>query len=288
VSTTAANPEKQSAQAGNMHSLGGRRLKGIAPEQDVRQPLVSVITAIYNGHPYVKGCLESVLAQDYPNVEHIVLDGGSKDGTTDVLLEYDDRIALWKSEPDRGIYDAWNKGVAEARGEWICFLGVDDEFLPGAISAYMALAARNPQAEYLTSRVNVVHPSDYERTIGEPWTWKEFSRWMCTAHVGSMHRRILFERLGTYDTSYRMVADYEFLLRARDQLNTAFMPAITVMMRDGGVSCSRNALDEQARAKVHSGGRNNLLTAIELQIANFKFFLRPLRYAWGRVMARPD
>jgi len=288
MSKTVASPGKLLPKERNVRSLGGKRLKGIAPDQSDLQPLVTVITAIYNGQPYIKGCLESVLSQDYPNIEHIIVDGGSSDGTTDVLLEYDDRIALWKSEQDQGIYDAWNKGVAEARGEWICFLGVDDEFLPGAISGYMALAARNPHAEYLTSRVNVVHPSGYERTIGEPWTWKEFSRWMCTAHAGSMHRRSLYDRLGTYDTTYRLVADYELLLRAGRQLNTAYMPAITVMMRDGGVSCTRKALDEQARAKVHSGGRNNLLTAFELQIANAKFFLRPLRYAWGRLTARPN
>jgi glycosyltransferase involved in cell wall biosynthesis len=92
--------------------------------------------------------MESILRQDYPNIEHIVLDGGSSDGTVDVLRKYDDRIALWKSEPDRGIYDAWNKGLALARGEWICFLGADDEFLSGAVSAYMEFASQNPVAEY--------------------------------------------------------------------------------------------------------------------------------------------
>ena len=90
--------------------------------------------------------------------------------TTERLTSYDfnDRIALWRSEPDAGVYDAWNKALAEARGEWICFLGVDDEFLPGAISAYMALAAKNPKAEYLCSKVRWVHPSGYERMARTP------------------------------------------------------------------------------------------------------------------------
>ena len=125
-----------------------------------------------------------------------MIDGGSTDGTVDVLRRYDDRIALWKSEPDHGVYDAWNKSLREAHGEWICFLGADDEFLPGAVSAYMALAASNPQAEYLSSQVRWVHPSGYERIIGEPWRWRKFSKSMCTAHVGSMHRRSLFDRVG--------------------------------------------------------------------------------------------
>ena len=273
-------------QAENVRLSGGNRLKGIVAKSSADRPLVSVVTAVYNGQPYVAGCLESVFHQNYPNIEHIVMDGGSSDGTVDVLRQYNDRIALWRSEPDQGVYDAWNKALHEARGEWICFLGVDDEFLPGAVSAYMALAANNPKAEYLSSKVKWVHPSDYERIIGCPWTWRKFSKSMCTAHVGSMHRRSLFDRLGTYDTSYRIVADYELLLRARSQLNAAFMPFTTVMMRAGGVSCTIKALTEQARAKVAAGGRSRVLAEMELRLAKAKFALRPLRYALERLVVR--
>lgn len=263
---------------------GGKRLKGLVAEGSAEQPLVTVISAIYNGQPYVAGCLESVLRQDYPNIEHIVMDGGSSDGTIDVLRQYDDRIALWKCEPDHGIYDAWNKALVEARGEWICFLGADDEFLPGAVNSYMALAAQNPEAEYLSSRVKIVHASGYERILGRPWTWREFSRALCTPHVGSMHRRSLFRRLGTYDTSYQIVADYELLLRARDQLNTAYIPVVTVMMRAGGVSCAPIALDEAARAKVASGGRSKVLAVMELYIEKAKSVMRPpVRFALARI-----
>jgi glycosyltransferase involved in cell wall biosynthesis len=250
----------------------------------VDRPLVTVITAVYNGQAYVRGCLDSVGRQEYPNIEHIVVDGRSSDGTVDVLQQYNDRIALWKSEPDRGIYDAWNKALVEARGEWICFLGVDDEFLPGAVSAYMALASKNPQAEYLSSKLKVVHPSGYVRILGSPWTWKKFSKGMCTPHVGSMHRRSLFKRLGTYNTSYRIVADYELLLRARGQLKAAYMPVITAMMRAGGVSFSRRMLAEQAHAKTATGGRSRLLTNLELYVEYAKSVARPpVRYALGKI-----
>ena len=244
------------------------------------------MTAVFNGQPYLAGCLESVLRQDYPNIEHIVLDGGSSDGTVDVLRQYDDRIAYWKSEPDKGVYDAWNKALTVAHGEWICFLGVDDELLPGAVSAYMALAANNPQAEYMSSQVRWVHPSGYQRTNGKPWAWPEFSRWMCVTHVGSMHRRSLFERLGAYDTSYRSIGDYELLLRARGQLNAAYMRTTTVMVRGGGISDDSAALVETKRAKITTGGRNKVLAEMELLIAKTKFALRPLRRALGRIAAR--
>jgi len=270
----------------NVCLCGGKRLKGIVEVGNADQPLVTVVTVVFNGQPYVTECLESVLQQDYPNIEHIVLDGGSSDGTINILRQYDDRIAFWKSEPDEGVYDAWNRSLAEARGEWICFLGVDDVFLPGAVSAYMALAARNPQAEYLSSQVRWVRPSGYSRMIGEPWTWARFCKRMCAAHVGSMHRRSLYARLGRYDTSYRSAADYEFLLRARHGLKAAYMPLTTVVMRAGGVSDVSISLEEARRAKVSTGGRNKALAALEFYIANVKFALRPLRYALGRSMAR--
>jgi hypothetical protein len=97
------------------------------------------------------------------------------------------------------------------------------------------------------------------------------------AHVGSMHRRSLFERLGTYDSSFGTAADYELLLRARESLRTAYMPNITVTMRAGGMTERRAALADATRAKIIAGDRNSILARIELGIANAKFVLRPLR-----------
>lgn len=227
---------------------GGRRLAGVVAQNSADQPLVTVITAVYNNQPLIAGCLESVLCQDYPNIEHIVLDAGSSDGTVDVLRQYDDRIALWKSEPDRGIFDAWNKALAEARGEWICFLGSDDEFLPGGVSAFMELAAKNPQAEYLCSMAILRFPGK-ERVDGNPWTWKGYSRRVWAVHQGSMHRKSLFERFGKFDTSYRIAGDYEFLLRPGVELRSAFTASVTVMVRAGGASFSPKVFYELYRAK---------------------------------------
>jgi glycosyltransferase involved in cell wall biosynthesis len=242
-----------------------------------------VITAVFNAQSHISHCLESVLFQDYPNIEHIIIDGGSSDGTINVLRNHDHRIAFWKSEPDKGIYDAWNSALAEAHGEWICFLGADDEFLPGAVSAYMSLAEKHPEAEYLSSQVRWLHPSGYVNpTHGRPWTWRTFAKRMFVAHPGSMHHRMLFNRLGVYDTSYRSAADYELLLRARGSLRAAFMPVPTAIMRAGGVSDNSTALDEAYRAKTKSGGRNPFLARIELWEARIRFKFLPLR----RLVAR--
>jgi len=247
------------------------------------QPLVTVITAVFNGNDCIANCLDSVLNQDYPHVEHIILDGGSNDGTLETLLGYDDRVALWISEPDRGVYDAWNKGLKLARGEWIAFLGADDIYLEGAISTYLALASENPEAEFLSSRACLDHPTGYAPVFGGPWEWPRFSSAMSTIHVGTMHRRSLFERYGEFDTSYRIAADYEYLLRAREHLRAAFTPATTVVMRAGGLSDSTAGLYEARRAKVTSGVRSATAAAFELRLAIARFYARRM-YLKGRAL----
>jgi len=255
---------------------GGKRLKQDALPAAPGMPLVSVITAVFNGSDCIAACIESVLRQSYPYIEHIILDGGSTDGTVAILRKYQEQITLWKSEPDSGVYDAWNKGLELAQGEWIAFLGADDEYLPGAITAYMAVARDNPDADYLCSKVKWLHPSGYFRIIGGPWKWPLFNRYMCTAHVGSMHRRRLFERYGSFDTSYRITADYEFLLRPRDKLRSAFIQYVSVCMKAGGVSDSTAALREASRAKRETGGLSQTTAKTDLLWAILKYKVRSL------------
>jgi glycosyltransferase involved in cell wall biosynthesis len=257
-------------------TCGGKRLHEANSSERHSEPLVSVITAVFNGEGKIRECLKSVIDQEYPFIEHIIVDGGSSDGTIDVLRQYEDKIALWISEPDGGVYDAWNKGLASARGEWVAFLGADDVFLPGAISAYMDLAARNPDAQFLSSVARWEHQTGYSRLFGEGWQWPRFSQYMCTAHPGSMHRRSLFTDYGTYNTSYKITADYELLLRAGVSLKAAFMPVTTVAMQAGGLSDSFRALREASRARVETGGQPAGMEAIRLFVAVVKRIIRKI------------
>jgi glycosyltransferase involved in cell wall biosynthesis len=255
---------------------GGKRLRGASTPANSTLPLVTVITAVFNGQDCIAGCIESVLNQDYPNIEHLILDGGSKDGTIDVLRRYDEKLELWVSEPDAGVFDAWNKGLDLARGEWIAFLGSDDIYLPGAIATYVELARKNPQAEFLSSRAKLDHPTGYSPVFGGPWEWPRFATAMSTIHVGTMHHRGLFSRLGKFDMQYRIAGDYEFMLRAKETLRTAFTPEVTVVMRAGGLSDSTAGLYEAKRAKIKNGVRTALTADLELRRAIMRFHLRRL------------
>ena len=92
------------------------------------QPLFTIIIAVFNGAKTLQQCIDSVAQQSYPNKQLIIIDGGSTDGTVELLQANDQSISYWVSEPDAGIYNAWNKGLKQANGEWICFLGADDYF----------------------------------------------------------------------------------------------------------------------------------------------------------------
>lgn len=208
-------------------------------------------------------CIDSVTQQTFPNKELIIIDGGSKDRTVDLLRENRDKIAFWISEPDCGIYNAWNKGLAQAHGEWVCFLGADDYFWDAHVLERMAT-----QLEKLPPDVRVAYgqimllDADGESLypVGEPWEKikERFRKIMCIPHQGVMHRRSLFELHGQFDESFHITGDYEFLLRELKAADAVFIPDVIIAgMRQRGISSrpenSLALLREVRRAQLMHG-----------------------------------
>ncbi len=219
-------------------------------------PLVSIITATYNAGSYIEDCILSILSQKYENFEYIVIDGGSTDNTTDIITHYQDRLTYWISEPDEGIYDAWNKGLLIARGDWISFVGADDILEPDALNTYMTHILQHPMQsdlEFVSSRIELVNENlTHISTVGAPWQWDRFKKEMITWHVGCFHAKHLFEDYGNFDKSYKICGDYELLLRPKEKLITSYIHRQTVKMRMGGVSSTRlyQSIDETYQAKI--------------------------------------
>lgn len=204
------------------------------------RPSFSVISVVLNGAEHLEGCLESVACQRNVCVEHIVIDGGSTDGSVDILRRWSDRLAFWCSEPDGGIAAAMNKGVARAKGDWIIFVHADD-YLTGPnvlAQVHEALEQRCDIAAFpvlfgRTPRLRLLQP----RKVG---IWLNLKMGMC--HQGMATKRALFDRIGLFDESYRIGMDYDFLLRAHrcgTQVQTYSGPVLSTM-RDTGVSSQRN------------------------------------------------
>ena len=243
-----------------------------------RGPLVTIIMVVLNAQEFVEKTILSVLNQSYRNVEFIVIDGGSSDQTVEIIRKYGKCIDHWRSEPDNGIYDAWNKGIALSSGEWIGFLGAGDYFNDYAISNYVdAIKKSGVELEYISSRITLLNTHTPIRTVGVVWCWNKFKKYMCVAHVGSLHHRSLYEKLGVYDTSYRICGDYELLLRAGFSLKAAFLEKVTAFMPIGGVSNTDPAVFvESLRAKHETGKRNYFICVVEGLMAFIGWRLRGL------------
>lgn len=199
---------------------------------------VSVIVAVYNAGATLQRCLESIIRQDHADVEIVVIDGASTDGSVDIIRAHDAQIATWRSGPDDGIYDAWNKALEHVTGAWVCFLGADDEFAaPDSISKLIAAAQQD--TDLVFGRVQLVDEQGTAlRILGEPWNWSRMKRMPTVAHPGALHKRTLFRRFGNFDQRYRIAGDYEFLLRVGADAKASFLDDVVVRFANAGASSS--------------------------------------------------
>lgn len=222
---------------------------------------ITIVIATFNAETTLEACLASIRAQTFRDFEIVVADGVSRDRTLEILRNHESEISAVVSEKDRGIYDAWNKVVPKASGDWLLFLGADDELWDAN-----ALARSVP---YLASaRENVVYGkvglSLPDRTIlnfeGEPWEGvkNKFLLEMTIPHQGVFHRRELFKKYGPFNPEFRICGDFEFLLRELKDHAAFFMPDVVVSrMGIGGVSSTyRNVeiiIRELSRARSLNG-----------------------------------
>ncbi|WP_121357504.1 glycosyltransferase family 2 protein [Flavisolibacter nicotianae] len=230
------------------------------------QPLFSIIMAAFNAEKTIERSLGCVRNQQFRNFELIVVDGGSTDGSLEIIARNKDSINYWISEPDKGIYDAWNKGLQRAKGEWILFIGTDDYLRPDALFHYNVFLQKQDMAGvlYISSKVQIVSPEGVKkRVFGWPWQWQEFRYKPVVAHPGSLHHRSLFEKYGVYNTGYQIAGDYELLLRPKEQLNARFLDAVTVDMTDGGVSNRIKTSVETRKAQLGNCVSTPILINIE-------------------------
>lgn len=219
------------------------------------QPLISIIIAVFNGASTLPRCLDSIRAQHFRDFEVVVMDGGSKDETPQILAQYDDLLDYWESEPDRGIYHAWNKALSRARGEWVLFLGADDELHDPSALADMAPYLGSGRDRWLVyGKLCFIGGRFDGQEVGCPWTWSKFRRRMTLPHPATFHRRGLYETFGTYDERYRISADYELLLRVKDRLDPLFVNRLVTKMAAEGTS-SQNR--EKSLAEAYLAQRAN-------------------------------
>lgn len=208
----------------------------------IKNSLVSIVTVSFNGASVITDCLHSVAMQDYPDIEHLVIDGKSTDGTVKALESNPPRGGFFISERDKGIYDAMNKGVQRSRGDIIAILNCDNFYPEPCIVRQMVAAMNAEGADLAYGDAEIVDFTDTQR-VRRVWRSGPFSEhsyrlgWM-PPHQTVFIRREIYERFGLYDLNFSIASDYELLLRLllRHRVKWCYVPKVVVRARDGGVS----------------------------------------------------
>ena len=203
---------------------------------------ISVITVCYNAADTIAETLESVVAQRYLDVEHIVIDGASTDSTLKIIEPYAARLSAVFSEPDRGVYDAMNKGLARATGEVVGFLNADDVYMHPEVLARIAATMADPEIDACYADLVYVDRVQTNRVVRH-WTSRDYTPglfekgWM-PAHPTFFVRKSVYEKFGGFNLRYRLQADFELALRfiGVHGIQTRYVPEIWVRMRMGGMS----------------------------------------------------
>jgi len=176
-------------------------------------PLISVITVVYNGEKYLEQTIQSVVGQTYTNIEYIIVDGGSTDGTLDLIKKYESNISKWVSERDKGLYDAMNKGIRMAKGDIIGMINSDDWYEPEAVQLIVDAAIQNPSKKiFHGDRYDVLKDGTRKVKPFHPSRFKFVYYGMTYNHPSMFVHRDIYENT-IYNINLRALSDYEFVLK---------------------------------------------------------------------------
>jgi len=205
---------------------------------------ISIITVVYNNKETIAHAIDSVLGQKYKDIEYIVIDGNSSDGTVDVVKSYGKKISKFVSEPDRGIYDAMNKGIRLASGDVVGILNSDDFYIDDEVIGRVVREFEEKKVDSVFADLVYVKPDDLGKYVRR-YSSKKFKPskfaygWM-PAHPTFFVKKTFYDQHGLYKTDYKIAADYELLIRFlhRYRLTYSYIDAVLTVMRMGGASTS--------------------------------------------------
>lgn len=241
-------------------------------------PTLTVITVVYNNVRDIERTIASVIRQTYPHIEYLIIDGGSTDGTVDVIKQYADRIAHWISESDNGIYEAMNKGLARATGDYVLFMNSGDEIFADDTVAKVFASAPDADIYYGETEMydeNWQSLGLRRHAIPEQFSWRSFRYGMTISHQAIYIRRTI---VGSYDLHYRLSSDIDWIIRAAKRANTIVNTrCIVAKYLVGGMSKKRHWQSLKERFHIfsrHYGLLPNLVNHMVIAFNLAAYYIR--------------
>lgn len=228
----------KSPDSDNKISEGGLRLQGYFKTSTASKPLITVVTVVYNGAEFLEETIKSVIEQTYDNVEYIIVDGGSTDGTLDIIRKYEHAIDYWVSEPDKGIYDAMNKGIDLGSGDWINFMNAGDLFFEcETLTKVFSNGSDYSDANVIYGDHEVRYPNKTKIVkagkVCNLWKGSQFCH-------QSAFIRLMYHKANQFNLCREIAADFEFFYKASSVgLCMRYYPIVLSKVSSGGVSDSR-------------------------------------------------
>ena len=249
---------------------------------------ISIVTVVYNNVSTIAQAIESVLSQDYKDVEYIVVDGRSTDGTIDVINRYKDKISRFVSEPDKGMYDAMNKGIRMATGDVVGILNADDFLCSNdVVSKIVTAFSEDKSLEATIADIVFIKESDHNKVIryysARNWRPTKLVWGFMPPHPSFFCKKDVYERYGYYQTDYKIAADYELLIRflLAKRIRYKYLSMITTKMRMGGKSTRNLNSNFIINNEIKRGCRENSVYTNYLMIYS-KYFFKPFEFLFNK------
>jgi hypothetical protein len=261
-------------------------------------PRITLITAVFNSRKYIEPTVQSVLAQGYPNLDYWIVDGGSTDGTLEIIRKFENQITGWISEPDQGMYDALNKGFARTSGEVMGWLNASDQLQAGALRSVGGALRAFPEVEWITGRPTWMSEAGVTYQVGGVQRW---SRWRYLAGANkyiqqesTYWRRSLWERAGGYlDTTRGPVGDFDLWVRFFRHAQLYSVDTLVGAYRmhrgswgESNLEAGHRTHDDIVEAELEHMKGGNWLRAFR-RMSRAAMRVRGLRYAWWKLVETP-
>lgn len=201
-----------------MDKAGGQKIKGVVKKSRDGQPLVSIVTAVFNGERYLEQTIQSVFEQTYDNIEYIVIDDGSTDGSLEIIKKYDNKLDYWLSKDNSGMYDSINLGLESAAGDILAYINSDDLYYPETIGIAVDHFLKHPNAELVYGNCDFIGP-DKEFIYNYQYPKYKWQSYVCLDHSSlaqptTFWRNTIHQKIGYFDPFFKYAGDFDFYAKA--------------------------------------------------------------------------